>query len=357
MSTIVRGIKVCLLVLTLLPAAVAGAARAADPAADGAWIDTVEQRIAAEEYHVTWQGRTVLHGLDAAYHAPNRVQGLRTYFAGTGFRVVPRAAGPDTLPAWEWSLSLAGYGEGGRSWRVPEADLAPRDNRIEYRRGALIEWYVNEPRGLKQGFTLSAPPDELARGEALDALAVSPAPGRGRADAPAAESLVHLDLELSGDLRPSFAADGRSIDFMTASGAQAVHYAELVVTDATGRELESWMEGVAEPVRGVRIVFDARDAVYPVTVDPLATSPAWTAESDQAGSDFGFFVATAGDVNGDGYSDVIVGAQTYDNGETDEGRAFVYLGSPAGPAATAAWTAESDQAGARFGWSVSRPGT
>ena len=33
----------------------------------------------------------------------------------------------------------------------------------------------------------------------------------------------------------------------------------------------------------------------------------------------------------------------YDNGETSEGRSFVYLGSPSGLGATAAWTAESNQ--------------
>ena len=38
-----------------------------------------------------------------------------------------------------------------------------------------------------------------------------------------------------------------------------------------------------------------------------------------------------GDVNGDGYDDLIVGAFQYDNGEFDEGRAYVYLGSPSGP--------------------------
>ncbi len=42
---------------------------------------------------------------------------------------------------------------------------------------------------------------------------------------------------------------------------------------------------------------------------------------------FGDSVATGGDVNGDGYADVIVGAPNYDNGETDEGRAFVYYGN------------------------------
>ena len=68
-------------------------------------------------------------------------------------------------------------------------------------------------------------------------------------------------------------------------------------------------------------------------------------------------MATAGDVNGDGYADVIVGAPNYDNGQTDEGRAFVYLGSAAGLAAAPAWTAESDQASARFGSRVARRGT
>ena len=53
-------------------------------------------------------------------------------------------------------------------------------------------------------------------------------------------------------------------------------------------------------------------------------------EGDQADAYFGCPVATAGDVNGDGYADVIVGAPYYDNGQTDEGRAFVYLGSRPG---------------------------
>src|SRR5207244_3966598 len=95
---------------------------------------------------------------------------------------------------------------------------------------------------------------------------------------------------------------------------------------------------------------EGRAFVYHGSVSGLLASPAWTAESDQPGAQFGVSVATAGDVNGDGFSDVIVGAFLFDNGETDEGRAFVYRGSASGLAAAPAWTAESDQAGAELIW-------
>jgi hypothetical protein len=83
-------------------------------------------------------------------------------------------------------------------------------------------------------------------------------------------------------------------------------------------------------------------------------------ESDQLTAFMGFGVSGAGDVNGDGYADVIVGAYHYDSGQSDEGAAFVFLGSPSGVVdgdpSTAAAQLESDQAGARFGYSVSDAG-
>ena len=51
----------------------------------------------------------------------------------------------------------------------------------------------------------------------------------------------------------------------------------------------------------------------------LAQRARWTVEGNQAGARFGASVATAGDVNGDGYADVIVGAPCYDNGECGRG--------------------------------------
>ncbi len=67
-------------------------------------------------------------------------------------------------------------------------------------------------------------------------------------------------------------------------------------------------------------------------------------------------MAGAGDVNGDGYDDVIIGAYLFDNGETDEGAAFLYLGSPAGLGASPAWVADGAQTGAHFGDAVASAG-
>jgi hypothetical protein len=101
---------------------------------------------------------------------------------------------------------------------------------------------------------------------------------------------------------------------------------------------------------------EGRTYVYHGSAGGLVTSPAWTAESDQEDAWFGHSVATAGDVNSDGFSDVIIGADWYANGEDMEGRAFVYHGFPAGLAASPAWTAESNIEAAFFAYSVSAAG-
>src|SRR3989442_10209636 len=50
------------------------------------------------------------------------------------------------------------------------------------------------------------------------------------------------------------------------------------------------------------------------------------------GDQFGNAVASAGDVNGDGYPDVIVGAWTSDATGPDAGSAYVYFGGPSADA-------------------------
>jgi hypothetical protein len=88
----------------------------------------------------------------------------------------------------------------------------------------------------------------------------------------------------------------------------------------------------------------------------LGDVPDWIVELIQTGAVFGHPVATAGDVNSDGYDDVIVGALWYDNDQVDEGAAFLYLGSEAGLSTEIAWMVEGDQANCEFGRSMAKAG-
>jgi FG-GAP repeat len=90
--------------------------------------------------------------------------------------------------------------------------------------------------------------------------------------------------------------------------------------------------------------------LYAGSPSGLSTEPVWIAVGDQDGAQFGACVQAAGDVNGDGYADVIVGSWLYDHGEVDEGRAYVYCGSDSGLADMPAWIGESQSPGAVYGY-------
>lgn len=74
------------------------------------------------------------------------------------------------------------------------------------------------------------------------------------------------------------------------------------------------------------------------------------------GASFGAAVAGAGDVDGDGFSDVLVGAPRFSNGEPSEGRALLYRGGDAGLLNQPTWSIESNQGLAFLGSSVSAAG-
>ena len=103
-------------------------------------------------------------------------------------------------------------------------------------------------------------------------------------------------------------------------------------------------------------VYEGAAFLYLGSAGGLSTAPAWSYESNQIGAGFGICVAPAGDVNNDGYADVIVGADTYDIGQSEEGCAFVFLGSSSGLAPTPIWTGQGDQAGAQYGLCVATAG-
>jgi len=50
------------------------------PAAPDSWQEQVRERIAAQEYELSWQDHPVLEELGSAWQALNRAHGFRSYF-------------------------------------------------------------------------------------------------------------------------------------------------------------------------------------------------------------------------------------------------------------------------------------
>ncbi|MFG0318391.1 MAG: integrin alpha [Planctomycetota bacterium JB042] len=302
-----------LLVVALgsLPAEAGPPAPPADPSSE--WLDAVQDDIRRAEYDVTSAG-------ERAHRATNRAQRFDVRFSADGLRIAP---GPGSDRDFEWRLSLRGLGRGDALETVSSPELAVEGNRVEYRRGDVVEWYVNDARGVEQGFTLSRRP-----GGAADARVV-------------------VDLAVSGPLAARSYPGG--IEYRDADGAAVVRYAKLHVVDANGRELPSAMTSAPG---AIRLEVDDRDARYPIVIDPLVDNPAWEVEGGTANGQFGFSVATAGDLDADGYSDVIVGAPFFNN----VGQVRIFLGDANGLPTVADLTLNGSAASGEFGYSVATAG-
>jgi hypothetical protein len=89
----------------------------------------------------------------------------------------------------------------------------------------------------------------------------------------------------------------------------------------------------------------------------VSSSASRTITGGAASDSLGVSVSGAGDVNGDGYDDVIVGARYYDSGSLSEaGAAYVYHGSSSGVSSSASRTITGGAATDYLGFSVSGAG-
>ncbi len=284
------------------------------------WFAEATRGLERAEYRFS-----ALADLASTWSAPNRAHEFRTRVSAGGIEVTPRAA--DVSATWKMSLSTDRFGRIGAVDSLSAAVVRVTDERVELDHGALTEWFVNDERGLEQGWTIER--------------------------APRGSEPLWIGLDFCGDLFLRIDASARGGILVDAFGEPQLRYSGLMAFDATGRELDARLSPSPE---GVGIAIDDVGAIYPLTVDPVLTGPAWTAEGDQAAANFGISVAPAGDVNGDGYSDVIVGAPGYSFDQAFEGRAYVYLGSDAGLSTSANWIVECNQAHASFGHSVATAG-
>lgn len=249
---------------------------------------------------------------------------------------------------WRWDLRVTGLGYQDDVQPVTGAvETVTRGNRIAYQRAGITEWYINDQQGLEQGFTIHQPPSSAS---------VIKESG---------EKSLSLEMVLVTGLSPKLSDDGQTIDF-AATGAGPVvtvlRYSKLRVTDAAGKELRAYLEldtqHSADKTNYVlRVVVDTAGATYPLTVDPLITTPEWTALGENGGDRFGYSVGTAGDVNGDGYDDVVIGATFCLHTMCSDGanKAYVYYGSGNGLAITPDWSV-SGVAKSEYGYTVGTAG-
>ncbi|MBN1575849.1 MAG: FG-GAP repeat protein [Chitinispirillaceae bacterium] len=292
------------------------------------WLTEAQKNITASEYFISRPSA------DGRRQSPNRAQNLRIRYDADGFSLEPRTVYGEK---WNAALKITSIGKGAASLPVASVldesrFVAAGEKLIVTHDGFDVE-YVNTEQGMRQNFIVRSKPE-----------------GNGP---------LRIRLSISGTLRAIDKGDRDAVlsEWNDHLGAyrNRVWYKDLKAWDANGKSLPAAME-VRDGGRTIELAVNDSRAVYPVTVDPISTTAATTLECDQDSAYFGRSVSGAGDVNGDGYGDVIVGAYLYDNGESNEGAAFVFHGSASGLSTTPAVILQADQDSARFGRSVSGAG-
>ncbi len=244
--------------------------------------------------------RSAIHRVESAgggFRAANPEQRIAVRFRNGGVEFTHRSG----------RLSLTLVGES------PVSRAAASHNRVEFIRGALTEWFVNDVSGIEQGFTISAK----------------------RATGP-----LELQLQVAGDFAP--ALDHGNVALLR-DGKTQLLYAGLHSWDADGRSLPS--HALVEGSR-IRLLVDDAAARYPVTVDPVVMEAVLTASDGVANDRFASTVAISGDT-------AVVGAP---NDGSRTGQVYVMTRSGSSWSQQTKLSAADGVAGDAFGNSVAIDG-
>lgn len=239
---------------------------------------------------------------NGTFQARNPRQAWQTRFDGRGFTVTPDSG------SWQWGLELMEFGGKMIPAEPKHQKILPELGKISYVWDENItEWFVNDTRGLEQGWT------------------VSRRPGDGGRSGP-----ISLCLSVRGSLRPQIAVDDSCMVFLDANGHATVKYGGLRAWDSDGKSLPARFR----MVDGKSSLFfvDVADtgARFPIFIDPIAQQTYLKASNSETGDRFGISVAVFGNT-------VVVGADSEDSGATgvngnqsdnsvpDSGAAYVFV--------------------------------
>jgi hypothetical protein len=271
------------------------------------WMEAVQAQLEADVD--TPEARVIRH--------PG--SGLRAYVAAEGATLVD--AGDQAIAVLRTARVYQGeegepLGAGGAPALVPcYAEGCAR--RVEVAHEGVTTWWERRAPVVEQGWTVQAP---LGVGD------------------------LHIELAVDG-------ADVRTEGGLIRVGepGQGVVGSGVVAWDAVGRPLSVSLEALDGVVD---LAVDVEGAVWPVTVDPLWEPWDWQKAGAGDSAGFGAAVALDADVNGDGYADALVGSPGFDGAGANVGRVYLYLGGPQGLATRAAMTWTGTQAGGSFGATV-----
>jgi len=290
------------------------------------WYVSARKYICEKEYDISFQNDCAVPGCGSAYHATNPAQNLRVYFSAQDIKIVSRIQYP---PSWVLELEAPSVLNGKAGGKTPDSgSFIPEKNKIQIQGEGLSETFTNEKSGVLQCFTIEN--KEITKSPLV----------------------IRIEWNTSLKTRDT----GKGIEFIYKE-EPVVFYGDFEALDKTKRKLP-----LNQSITGntVNLSIDDSNSVYPLEIKSLIrkpyTVPDKTLSVNQDFAGFGFSVATAGDVNGDGFTDVIVGAPYFDNGQTDEGAAFLYRGYPSGLETIPAWMAEGNNTEAHMGWSVATAG-
>ena len=251
-----------------------------------------------------------------------------TKFDERGFTVTPDAGD------WEWGLELQGFGE--------VTGVQHEGGKLSYERGGgLTEWFVNDSRGLEQGWTLDK-----------------------RIGSKDSEEPLRLQFGIRGQLSPQVADGGLQVSFQDESGATALTYGGLKAWDAERKVVPVRFVitgGENLPVRLI-VEVDDRHASYPITIDPIAQQKAYLkASNTDSGDYFGRSVAVSGDTVvvgalGESSNATGVNGNQADNSASYSGAAYVFVRDGTNWSQQAYLKASNTDVGDHFGRSVAVSG-
>ncbi len=145
--------------------------------------------------------------------------------------------------------------------------------------------------------------------------------------------LLEINMQLETSLQPLLTEN--EIRFYKKNNLSELVfiYNGLKVIDSRGIIIPAYFSGsenLCDNSYTYKIIVEDLDAVYPLLIDPITTTIDWSVYNFQSGSNFGAAFSRAGDINNDGYDDVVVSAYEFDGVNVDQGRVYVYFGSPVG---------------------------